>query len=136
MANFEISQKIRTEKPISKEEVKTFIKERLKKSCYFKVASESDASMDIKGSVKEVFFTPVANFKAVFSIKAEGDKARLEINGSSYPNWILWIMVILGFFTFGSFILVGIILFLIQMNKPRKALEDILKAFDSEFGVL
>ena len=136
MAHFDLSQKIKTEKELNAEEIKAFIKEHLRKPCKFKVVSEDGSSMKIKGAAQEVVFTPMTNFNATFTIRAEKDKARMEIIGNSSPNWIFWLFIIIGLFTFGTFIVIGIVLFLLQMNKPRKVLEDLLKSFDSEYGVL
>lgn len=133
---FEISQKIKATKQIDVETIKSFIKEKLNKSCKYKTVSDSGNSMKVDGAVSENLFTPMTRFAATFTIKTEGDKARLDIEGTPYPSLVFWIFILIGFFTWGSFLCIGIILFLIQMNKPRKALEDILKFLDTEYGVL
>ena len=78
-------------------------------------------------------FTPVTKFQASFEIKVEGNKARININENSNPNWIFWIFFLLGLFT-GIFLLIGVGLFLTQRNKPKETCDNILKAIDTEFS--
>ena len=133
MANFELSKRIKADQELDVEKIKCFILERLSKSCKYEIVSASADSLSVKGGVKESLFTPVIKFQASFEIKVEGDKARININGNSGPNWHFWIFFLVGLFT-GIFLLVGIGLFLIQCNKPKETCEGILNAIDTEFS--
>ena len=133
MASFELSQKVKADQPLDAERIKEFIKERLSKSCKFKVTAEQSDSITIKGGVKESLFTPVTKFQATFQVKVDGDKARISLDGGSGPNWIFWIFFLVGLFT-GIFLLIGIGLFLVQRNKPKETCDGILKAVDTEFS--
>ena len=133
MAHFELGKKIKVEKELNIEEIKSFIKKRLSKPCSYKVVADSGNTLTIKGAVKENLFTPVTKFRASFNIKVEGNKARININGDSSPNWVFWIFFLVGLFT-GIFLLIGVILFLIQQNKPKETCRGIIDAIDTEFG--
>ena len=134
MANFELSKRIKADQGLDAERIKDFIKDRLSKSCEYKIVSDSGDVLSIKGAVKESLFTPVTKFEASFDVKVEGDKARVNMSGNSAPNWIFWIFFLVGLFTYGFFLLIGIGLFLIQRNKPKETCDGIINAIDTEFS--
>ncbi len=131
MANFELSKRIKADQALDAEKIKDFIKERLSKSCKYKVVADSGDTLSIEGAVKESLFTPVTKFEASFDVRVEGDKARVNMSGNSGPNWIFWIFFVVGLFT-GIFFLIGIGLFLFQRNKPKETCEGIINAIDTE----
>ena len=83
MPKFELSQKVKGEKQLSADQIKQFIKDRLSKSCKYKVTSDAPNTLAIKGKVVQKVFTHVTNFKAVFDIKVEGQNSRILVNGET-----------------------------------------------------
>ena len=135
MANFDLGIKLKADKELSADVLKNFIKERLGKSCKYSVASENATSMELTGKVTESVFTTVTKFDATISITVESNKARIGVTGKSSGNWVFWVFSVIGLFT-GVFLLIAIILHLLQRNKPKEVLEEILKAVEAEFGAI
>jgi hypothetical protein len=129
---FDLSQKVKAEKELHADDIKMFIKERLKKSCRFNIVSENNMSMEMKGRVKGSLLT---GFKATFTIKTVGDEARISVNGHETTTGIAWILLP-GFIITCVGILIPLILAIVEQNKPKETLEGILKAIDTEYSVL
>lgn len=135
MAKFEVSEKLRSNKDLNDREIIQFIRSHLEKTCKITVISEKTDCLVVEGRVAETLFTPMTKFDARFTVKVEADKARITAEGKSTPNWVFWLFFLVGLFT-GVFLLIAIVLFLIQRNKPKEACEAVLKAVDTEFGAL
>jgi hypothetical protein len=136
MSGFDLSRKIKFEKQVDAQAIKELIMQHLSKTCVFEVVSDRDESFSVAGRVKETLFTPVVKYTASFLIKIEGDKARINVNGSSSPFWGFWVVFALGFVTAGVCTAIAIGLFVIQKNRPRDTCESILNAIETEFGSL
>ena len=133
MASIEVSQKLRGEKQLDSKEIIEFIKNKLEDSCKYSVQSETDDEIEIKGHVKEKLFTRFAKFTAEVKVKTSENKARINIKGSSTPNWIFWLFIVIGLFT-GVFFVIALLLYWFQKDKPEEQMEKLLKAVDTEFG--
>ena len=114
-------------------QIKDFIKRQLATPCGYKIIADSGNSLSIKGSVTEGVFTPVTKFQAIFEFKIEEDKVRMRVNGGSSPNWIFWILLIIGLFT-GIVLLIAFVLYFTQRNKPKEIFDGILNSVDTEFS--
>jgi len=135
MSKFELSQKFRASKPISAETIKNYLKERLTKTCTYSLSSENSNTFSAKGRVIESVFTPMTKFEATFTIKVDGENVRIIVDGESTTNWVFWLFFIVGLFT-GIFLIIGLVLYYIQKEKPKEACDAIIKAVDTEFGVI
>lgn len=133
MANFEVSRRIQSDRAMDSHAVRDFIKEKLGNTSKFTVSSETNTNMVLEGRVKESVFTPMTKFEANVEVRVENDKARISIRGKSSPNWVFWIFFLVGLFT-GIFLLIALVLFFVQRNKPKETFEGILGALETEFG--
>lgn len=133
MSNIDESYKIRIKKPIGLEEVKRFIREKLDAVCIYKVDSEEANSLNISGKVKENVFTYMTKFSARFALKMEDDVLKVNVGGNSTANWVFWVFIIIGLFT-GIFIVIAIVLYLMQRNKPAETINKIMKAVENEYS--
>lgn len=136
MSSFDVSKKIKGDKEIDSDAIKYLIKDHLTKTCKLKTTPDAKEPFSIAGRVKETLLTPVVKFNALFSIKTEGDKARISVTGNSSAFWPFWVLIVLGLLTGGVTSLVAFILYFVQRNKPKEMCESILNAIDTEFGTI
>ena len=137
--SFELSRKFKVDQDVNGTALTDFIKDRLTKSCKYKVASESPEhshrSLLVKGYVKETVLTSVTKFDITFDIKMKNNEVRVLVSGNSGPDWVFWMFFLVGLFT-GIFILIGIGLYLLQRNRPKDTCEGILNAMVTEYSSL
>ena len=135
MSVINLSQKFKFSKQVDLETLMEFLKQELNATCKYQVESESEDRLAISGTVKEKLFTKVVKFNATIEIRVEDEKAKISVQGSSSPNLIFWILILLGFVTLGTFF-AGIGLFFYQREKPAATIAAILKALDTQYGAL
>ena len=103
MSVINLSQKFKFSKQVDLETLMDFLKQELNATCKYQVESESEDRLVISGTVKEKLFTKVVKFNATIEIRVEDEKAKISVQGSSSPNLIFWILILLGFVTLGTF---------------------------------
>ena len=135
MSVINLSQKFKFSKQVDLETLMDFLKQELNATCKYQVESESEDRLAISGTVKEKLFTKVVKFNATIEIRVEDEKAKISVQGSSSPNLIFWILILLGFVTLGTFF-AGIGLFFYQREKPAVTFALIMAALDTEIGAL
>ena len=135
MANYEFSKRIKTNGNVTPQAIMEFIKYRLEKTSKFEVISENEKDLVVEGKVKERVLTPVVKFKAVIEIQVEENAAKLYIDVTSGVYWVFWILFVLGFASYGVFLVIAFSLYFIQAVKPGKVLSRVLEAVETEFSI-
>lgn len=133
MANFNITKRVIGGKISDQDNITSFLKEKLKIHCKYKVQEESQGKLIIVGAVKESLFTPMTKFESTFTLDINEDSGRVNVVGTSGPNWVFWVFFVIGLFLAGSFTIIGIFLFMVQRHKPEETLKGIMNELKYEF---
>lgn len=143
MAHFELSQIIKSEKELSASGIADFVKQRLGDACKYRVLSQTGNSIEVRGRVRERFFTPVVRFTARLTTEVVGDKAKVLVSVDTRPNWIVIMIILFALLCICTiililpgvmFIIVAIVLWVTQAAKPKRMFEDILRVASTEFS--
>ncbi len=134
MANLDAIKSFKTDKSVTAAKINTNIKRQLDKNCKYQVVSEHDGALRVAGRVKEAILNPMVTFEATFTTTIEDDKAEIQVGGKTGFTWIFWLVCIVG----GMFVVGPVIayfLYLMQKDKPQKAIDQILGSVSAEYGV-
>jgi hypothetical protein len=130
-----VSKKIKSEKNLSVEEVKSAVKAALQRTLQYTVVSETADSITVKGHEKG---KPV-KFLATIHVSVEGNKAKLSVNGEqTAKGMFLFAMCLCIVFCWGLIPLiafvVGLVRFFSSKNLYSTKLEAALNSVDTQLS--
>lgn len=134
MANLDSIKSFKTDKSVTVAKINANIKRQLDKKCKYHVEAEHDGVLNVGGRVKEAILNPMVTFSVTFTTTIEDDKAEIQVGGQTGFTWIFWLLCTVGFLVIVP-PFVAYFLYLIQKDKPQKAIDQIVDSVSAEYSV-